>query len=109
MGSSGRSILAGADSGWIALPLNSGWANGGPPPRYRKIAGIVYIEGIVSNTTGADNSTPVATLPAGFRPEATQITTSYRQAQVGASGDVLPFGAVPASDAVGVYMSFPAA
>lgn len=62
------------DTGWIAPALLSGWANygsGWTVARYRKRAGIVYMQGLIANgTSGA----AVFYLPAGFRPHANDIT-----------------------------------
>jgi hypothetical protein len=58
----------GTDTGWIsAAPLLiNGWAAGNPAPRYRKINGVVYMQGQLNSTSA---TSPVAfTLPAGFRP-----------------------------------------
>lgn len=63
------------DTGWIDMTpvLANGWvsydANYGPP-KYRKKAGIVYLQGLVkAGTLG----TVIATLPVGFRPDSAQF------------------------------------
>lgn len=56
------------DSGWITLPLLNSWVsydtNYGPP-RYRRVRGVVYVQGLMKNGT---LGVAVAQLPAGFRP-----------------------------------------
>lgn len=56
------------DSGWIALPLVNSWVsydNTYGPPRYRKVAGVVFVQGLIrSGSLGA----VAFTLPAGYRP-----------------------------------------
>lgn len=64
-----------SDSGWIPLPLANSWVDYGapyPPPAFRKIAGVVYVRGLLKNGT-VTNNTVMATLPAGFRPGYDQI------------------------------------
>lgn len=58
-----------ADSGWLDIPLNSGWSMNDyttDKPQYRKIGNRVMLRGIVSATAEAGNA--IATLPIGFRP-----------------------------------------
>lgn len=57
------------DTGWIDLPLNSGWTMNdyeSEKPQYRKIGKVVYLRGLVNATSAAAGA--VATLPLGFRP-----------------------------------------
>lgn len=65
--------VAGADSGWIDLPLNSDVASydsATTKPKYRKIGKQVFLKGVVYLTF--DSTYPMttyfATLPEGFRP-----------------------------------------
>lgn len=51
---------------WITPPLNSPWAASVVPLRYRKLNGVVYMQGIL-NTLGT-SGTVIFTLPEGFRP-----------------------------------------
>lgn len=95
------------DSGWKTITPGVGWAASTPPPRYRKVDGVVYVEGLVSNTSGAGNSSAVATLPVGYRPAVQQIASSYQQVQVSAAGVIAPFGTIPAGDGLGLYLSYP--
>jgi len=56
------------DSGWIPLSLLNGWVsydNTYGPPRYRKLNGVVYVQGLVKS---GSLGTVIANLPAGFRP-----------------------------------------
>lgn len=59
------------DSGWIELPLNTGWwtYESDYPydvASYRKIGNIVYLRGMVGST--AEAASIIADLPEGFRP-----------------------------------------
>lgn len=63
------------DTDWLPLPLANGWVDYGSPyapPGFRKISGTVFIRGLLKNGT-VTNNTPLATLPAGFRPGYDQI------------------------------------
>lgn len=58
-----------ADSGWINLTLNDGWAMNDyttEQPAYRKVGNLVMMRGLVNATAVAGNH--IATLPEGFRP-----------------------------------------
>lgn len=58
-----------ADSGWINLTLNEGWAMNDyttEQPAYRKVGNLVMLRGLVNATAAAGNY--IATLPEGFRP-----------------------------------------
>lgn len=64
-------LVGGADTGWITATLTNSWVTFGAPtqvPRYRKMNGIVYVEGSIKLGVMAS---PVFTLPVGFRPNAT--------------------------------------
>lgn len=57
------------DSGWIDLPLNTGWTMNDydtEKPQYRKVGKVVMLRGLVNATSAAGNE--IATLPSGFRP-----------------------------------------
>lgn len=58
------------DSGWITLPLRAGFQTSSETPQYRKIGKIVYLRGRIAPTSGtfSTGGSPVADLPAGFRP-----------------------------------------
>lgn len=59
-----------ADSGWVNLPYANGWRDYGgswEPGRYRKLNGVVYLQGLISSGT-VTSQTTMATVPAGFRP-----------------------------------------
>lgn len=57
-----------ADSGWIDLPLKTGWSYQytTDKPQYRKIGNIVYLRGLVDAAESAQAT--IAELPIGFRP-----------------------------------------
>ena len=69
-------------SGWITLTPLAPFSAPTPdaPLQIRKIANVVYIRGYVQRTSGfSANSTPVANIPAGYRPASRQsiaLTTS---------------------------------
>jgi len=53
------------DTGWITADLRSGWsATAGTVPRYKRLNGVVYLEGRATGGSGA-----ILILPAGFRPD----------------------------------------
>lgn len=58
------------DTGWIDLPLNSGWSYqyDTDKPQYRRIGNIVYLSGLVDGTANAP--TTIGELPVGYRPSA---------------------------------------
>lgn len=76
------SPVSGEDTGWITPTLTGGWLDFGPPYtpiRYRRINGLVYIEGVGKNGgTGATTFT----LPVGFRPGSTKIFATPANAGV---------------------------
>lgn len=61
------------DTGWNLIAYQNGWQDSdaaGHPGRYRKINGVVYLQGLVRNPasqTGASAGSVVFTLPAGYR------------------------------------------
>lgn len=57
-----------ADSGWLDLPLKTGWSYqyDTDKPQYRKIGNIVYLRGLIDATATAQ--TTIGELPVGFRP-----------------------------------------
>lgn len=66
--------LARTRTSWVNLTLLNSWlAYGGGyvTPRYRKVNGIVYIEGLLAVATLIGNH--IATLPVGFRPPASVL------------------------------------
>lgn len=103
------------DTGWQTPSLLNSWANyalGFQVTRYRRLNGIVHIEGHVkSGTVGL----AVFTLPAGFRPLANKIYATPANAGV-ADVRVLPDGTVYVAGyyaggtnaIVGLNISFPA-
>lgn len=57
------------DSGWVILPLGSGYTASGETPMIRRIGKQVQIRGRISGSvTNAMGNTVVATVPAGFVP-----------------------------------------
>lgn len=65
-----------SDSGWLSLVplLVNGWVsydNNYGPPRYRKLNGVVYIQGLIRSGTLGNT---VATMPVGFRPSGLWVT-----------------------------------
>ncbi len=63
---------------WQALPLNSGWSNGTPAPRYRinKI-GEVELDGVVLNPATTVSNNTICNLPIGFRPNFQKAFTIF--------------------------------
>ncbi|SUB30738.1 Prophage tail fibre N-terminal [Yersinia pseudotuberculosis] len=64
-----------ANTPWIPLTLQNGWLplQGYHNAIYRKINGVVYVEGVI--TAGAwGESVVIANLPAGYRPSADQVS-----------------------------------
>lgn len=69
----------GNDSGWIAPSFQNSWGNLGgayQTAAFRKVAGRVYLRGVISGGTATDGTT-LFTLPSGFGPAATE---SFRAA-----------------------------
>lgn len=80
---------------WVEPAASAGWSIFGAPyevPRYRKFMGIVFLEGLVQNTSGGALGTgsPVFVLPIGFRPRATVNAAPFSVAglEISAAGDV---------------------
>ncbi len=70
-------VLA-TDPSWVAFALVNNWSNYGggfQVARYRKVGGIVHIEGLVKNpvTASVQPGSVIATLPVGYRPALTLI------------------------------------
>jgi hypothetical protein len=93
-----QSIIGQADTGWITPTLLNSWTNYGSgwnTAGYRKIAGIVYLKGLV---TGGTQGTVVYNLPAGFRPIGgmhfanVTSTAGAGSGNVNANGDILARG-----------------
>lgn len=59
------------DTDWIDLALSNGWVALDPqvqtPPSFRRHHGIVHVRGLIASGSATPES-PIATLPAGFRP-----------------------------------------
>lgn len=89
-------------SAWVADPLDTGWINAtysgawgtsnSMPVRYRRLDGVVYVEG---EATGGTAASTIFTLPAGFQP-AIQLKravvnadgTAYYRAIIATNGNV---------------------
>jgi len=100
-----------SDTGWVNATLNAGWTNFGgvwQVMRYRKLNGVVFVEGFVQNSLLTDNIGSVFTLPAGSRPAARIINPDYGgwYVTVGATGNVGPNNSVSASGLFGFAISF---
>ena len=82
---------------WKALSLAAGWGNYGTvydDASYRKELGRVYLRGLVTRTDGVPPATsPIGTLPAGYRPATRLIFPSNGGAR-SARVDVAPNGQV---------------
>lgn len=63
------------DSGWILLPLRSGFTFSGENPMYRRIGSVIYMRGRVARTSGnwTTGNTPIGDLPADCRPSTSNI------------------------------------
>lgn len=73
-------ILEGNMSSWSTLTLLSPWAVYGGEwavPRYRKIDGIVYLEGLIRSTVVPPSSALIATFPVGFRPPGNTLFVAH--------------------------------
>ena len=102
-------------SSWVEPAVGTGWTIQGAPyevPRYRKVNGIVYIEGLVLNNSGGALGPvdPVFNLPVGFRPRATVNAAPFSAAgmQVTSSGAVQVNNSIPNSTFLTLHFSFPA-
>lgn len=77
---------------WVTPALLNGWANlgaGFAPFRYRKVGGVVYVQGEVTGGTAA----AIFVLPAGFRPASTVRFVGIANA-VAKSIDILATGTI---------------
>ena len=107
--SNGR--LVASDSGWIVPTLQSGWVNydaSYTPASYRKIGSMVYLRGMLRNGTLANNSgtTPIFTLPAGFRPSHRCLfSTRCSVSSPAGRTDVFPNGVVQAVEGANSWFS----
>lgn len=66
------------DTGWIAATLLNGWTNYGggyAPAQYRRINGVVYLQGLLAPGTFTAQTPVVSALPAGYRPAERQLHT----------------------------------
>lgn len=69
-------------TGWTAVTFQNSWANYGgafQTAQYRRVGDIVELRGLVRNGTAG---TSIFTLPAGFRPPATQIFAAVHDVPV---------------------------
>lgn len=69
-GTNWSSLQASEDAGWVGLTLTNSWTQvdaTNTPAQYCKVNGFVYLRGLVKPGT-VTIETPIATLPAGFRP-----------------------------------------
>lgn len=106
---------ANVDTGWVVPTFENAWVTYGPghDARYRRMNGIVYLQGLVkSGTLGAT----VYTLPVGYRPVQTQVVTAkasggaYRIDAI-TDGRVIIYNealGAPTTAWVSTAMSFPA-
>jgi hypothetical protein len=71
-GPPGAPGVAPSPEAWKPLPFAAGWGNYGGgyiTAAYRKDQlGMVHLRGLVTNATGPAKPSPIATLPAGYRP-----------------------------------------
>lgn len=110
-----RSPSAHGDTGWIEASLQNSWvqydAGTHIRARYRKKAGIVYVQGLVKNGT-ITTGTVIFTLPAEHRPAGYLV--SVQQGDLGLNRvDVYPNGdvvciAVSGNGYLSVNFTFPA-
>lgn len=56
------------DSGWVAIPLRSGFSASGETPSVRRVGKMVYLRGRIGGTVTAGGTVVVGDIPAGFRP-----------------------------------------
>lgn len=85
----GNYAVGEADLGWVSPTLLNSWANFGSgfqTARYRRLAGRVEIQGLVTGGTGPAST--VFTLPVGYRPAAALIFATIASANVVARIDV---------------------
>lgn len=98
---------------WVEPGVSVGWTIQGAPyeiPRYRKFEGVVYIEGLVLNNSGGPltPTTPVFTLPAGFRPRATVNAVPFSAAgmEITSAGAVQVNASIPNGTFLSLTISF---
>lgn len=108
-------VLNTPPSAWAVPALLNGWVPFGVAgyinPRYRKINGIVYVQGLAKSGATAPG-TVIFNLPAGFRPSGKlQIVTCsnsiFALLEVAANGDYTAAVAVNANN-LNLGFSFPA-
>lgn len=60
----------GDDTGWIYPTLLNGWTQYGNPWDcvFRRRNGVTYLQGMLANHSGSGLTSPMFTLPPGFRP-----------------------------------------
>jgi hypothetical protein len=95
------------DTGWVAMSLSNGWVTFGgafQTPRYRRLNGVVYVQGFIKSGTTADN-TLIYTLPAGFRPAATVRKPSVMNSLTLGAWDVAVDGTIRAAGIVNATQS----
>lgn len=107
--------LQAGSTAWAPLDLQSTWVDVGgvwPVARYRKIMGIVFIQGRVEDGADGDN---VFLLPAGFRPGVyLHISVSAGNTSVGrleispSGGAVLDASDYDCANGISLTCSFPA-
>ena len=86
------------DSGWITVSFQNGWSHYDSTygdVRYRKINGVVHIEGLMKGGT-ISTSSPAFTLPVGFRPKTRLLGVTYSSGGAGrldinTNGYALPY------------------
>lgn len=102
--------IVSGDSGWITPTLGAGWGDlgsGWQAARYRKLNGVVFVEGLILNSSGGGLTTTVFTLPAGYRPAANLVHASYGVGvQVSSAGAVAPNSSVVDTGIFGIFFSF---
>jgi hypothetical protein len=111
--------LGATDSGWINIPLGSGWQNyaqGYVGAQYRKIGPLVYMRGLISRTGAAVGAgTIVGSLPVGYRPSGgtvilacnaanSRMDSDHQRVDVDINGNIMIFG--PTTIGTGQWLSF---
>lgn len=89
---------------WTALTFAASWgdfAAGWQVCQYRKIGDVVYLRGLATPTVA--NSTPITTLPTGYRPPATvllgvQCSSGVRRVDINNAGVIIMSGATTLGD-----------
>lgn len=112
-------VLTTPPSAWVTPALLNSWVAFGAPHqalRYRKINGVVYVQGFVKNGVGAA-ATIIVTLPAGFRPAATITSTQTvgpgpawtgARVDVDSAGNVQIGQTLGSTSYLGINLVFPA-